>query len=268
MSLITVDQESCIKCGLCVEECPTRVLKLEPTGPVEINGNKCIACGHCVAVCPKEALDNEKSPLALQSNALELPKLDPEQAKNFMRSRRSIRSYKTNAVEREKLLQLVEVANLAPTGSNTQGISYLIIDDKKTIETIVEECVIWYENHPVFSKLLGGVTKGYREDHADGILRDAPSLILSLADKDFRNARENSIFQLTYLELFAPSIGLGSCWAGLLELCARNEDSPIHKLLNIPDKKIITGCVMVGYPKHSFKRFTERQPLSVSFYNE
>ncbi len=268
MSLITVDQESCIKCGLCVEECPTRVLKLESDGPVEMNANACIACGHCVAVCPKEAIDNEKSPLALQSKALELPKLDPEQAKNFMRSRRSIRSYKTNPVEREKLLQLVEVANLAPTASNTQGISYLIIDDKKTIEAIVEECVIWIENHPVFGKLLGGLTKGYREYNADGILRDAPSLILSLADKDFRNARENSIFQLTYLELFAPSLGLGSCWAGILELCARSEDSPIHKLLNIPDKKIITGCVMVGYPKHTFKRFTERQPLSVSFYNE
>jgi nitroreductase/NAD-dependent dihydropyrimidine dehydrogenase PreA subunit len=268
MSLITVNQESCIKCGLCVEECPTRVLKLEATGPVEIIGNKCIACGHCVAICPKEALDNEKSPLAMQSEAGKLPKLDPEQAKNFIRSRRSIRSYKTKSVEREKLMQLVEVANLAPTGSNTQGISYLIIDDKKTLETIVEECVKWFEDHPVFHNYLGGLIKGYREENADGILRDAPSLILSLADKDFRNARENSIFSLTYLELFAPSLGLGSCWAGILEVCARSEDSPIHKLLNLSEKKIITGCVMVGYPKHTFKRFTERQPLSASFYKE
>lgn len=266
MSLITVDQESCIKCGLCVEECPTRVLKLESTGPVEINANACLACGHCVAVCPKEAIDNEKSPLAMQSEVGDLPKLDPEQAKNFIRSRRSIRSYKTKSVEREKLLQLVDVANLAPTASNTQGISYLIVDDKETIESIVEECVNWFENHPIFSKY--GITNLYRDYKVDGILRGAPSLILSLADKDFRNARENSIFSLTYLELFAPSLGLGSCWAGILEICARNEDSPIHKLLNISDKKIITGCVMVGYPKHTFKRFTERQPLSVSFYNE
>lgn len=268
MSLITVDQESCIKCGLCVEECPTRVLKLESTGPIEINGNSCIACGHCVAVCPKEAIDNEKSPLAMQREVGDLIKLDAKQAKNFMRSRRSIRSYKAKAVEREKLLQLVEVANLAPTGSNTQGISYLIIDDKKTIEAMVEECVIWFENHPVFHKLLGGLIKEYRENNADRILRDAPSIVLSLANKDFRNARENSIFSLTYLELFAPSLGLGSCWAGILEICARSEDSPIHKLLNISDEKIITACVMVGYPKHTFKRFTEREPLSAAFYNE
>lgn len=268
MSIITVDQESCIKCGLCVEECPTGVLKFESTGPVEINGNACNSCGHCVAICPKEAIDNEKSPLAMQSKAGELPKLNPEQAKNFLRSRRSIRSYKAKAVEREKLLQLVEVANLAPTASNSQGISYLIIDEKKTIEAMVEECVNWLENHPVFGKILSSVTKEYRDYNADGILRGAPSIVLSLADKGFGNARENSIFSLTYLELFAPSLGLGSCWAGILELCARSEDSPIHKLLNISDKKIITGCVMVGYPKNTFKRFTERQPLSVSFHNE
>ncbi|NOW32924.1 hypothetical protein B0H49_003010 [Clostridium beijerinckii] len=40
----------------------------------------------------------------------------------------------------------------------------------------------------------------------------------------------------------------------------------MHKIFNIPEKKKITGVVMVGYPKHSFKRFTERQPLSASFF--
>lgn len=268
MGLITVNEEKCIKCGFCVEECPTSVLKMEPTGPVEVKGGSCIACGHCVAVCPKDAMDNEKSPLAAQSEIGEMTKLSKEEAKSFLRSRRSIRSYQNKPVEREKLLQLVEVAHFAPTASNSQGISYLIIDDKKTIEAVVEECIIWAENHQTWSKYLAGMIKEYRENKVDRILRNAPSIIISLADKDFYNGRENSIFSLTYLELYAPSLGLGSCWAGVFELCARSEDSPMNKLLHIPEEKKITGCVMVGYPKHKFKRFTERLPLSVSFYNE
>lgn len=268
MGLITVNEEKCIKCGLCVEECPTTVIKMESTGPVEVNGGSCIACGHCVAVCPKDAMDNEKSPLAMQTEIGDMTKLNPEEAKNFLRSRRSIRTFKSKPVEREKLIQLVDVAHLAPTASNSQGISFLIIDDKNMIEKIVEECINWLENHPTWSNYLGSLIKEYRETKVDKILRDAPSLILSLANKDHYVGRESSIFSLTFLELYAPSLGLGSCWAGLLELCALSEDSPLNKLLHIPEEKKITGCVMVGYPKNKFKRFTERQPLSVSFFND
>ena len=141
MCLITVNEEKCIKCGLCVEECQLGVLKLESTGPKEVNPDACFACGHCVAICPKEAIDNNKSPLAMQSEIGEVRKLNTEEAKNFIRARRSIRSYKNTPVEREKLMELVDVAHLAPTASNSQGISYLIIDDKKAIQLAVEECV-------------------------------------------------------------------------------------------------------------------------------
>ena len=268
MGLITVNEEKCIKCGFCVEECPSAIIKMESTGPVEVEGGFCIACGHCVAVCPKGALDNERSPLAKQSEIGEIEKLNPEEAKNFLRSRRSIRSFKSKPVEREKLIQLVDVAHLAPTGSNSQGISFLIIDDKKTIENVLDEFADWAENHEIMSRYFGNMLKEYRETKVDRILRGAPSLVLSLSDKDFNRGRENSIFALTYLELYAPSLGLGSCWAGILEACALSEDSPLNKLLHIPEDKKITGCVMVGYPKNKFKRFTERQPLSVSFFND
>lgn len=266
MSLITVNEEKCIKCGMCVEECPLGVLKLESTGPKEVNPDACFACGHCVAICPKEAIDNNKSPLAMQTEKEEIPKLNAEEAKNFIRARRSIRSYKNTPVEREKLIQLVDVAHLAPTASNSQGISYLIIDDKKVIQLAVEECINWFENDPTWSKMLSGMIKGYKANKVDTILRDAPSIILTLADDDFYNGRENSILSLSYLELYAPSLGLGSCWAGVFEICARSENSPMYEIFNIPEKKKITGVVMVGYPKYSYKRFTDRQPLSASFY--
>ena len=107
---------------------------------------------------------------------------------------------------------------------------------------------------------------GYKENKVDTILRDAPSIILTLADNNFYNGRENSILSLSYLELYAPSLDLGSCWAGIFEICARSENSPINKIFNIPEKKKITGTVMVGYPKYTYKRFTDRQPLSASFY--
>ena len=37
------------------------------------------------------------------------------------------------------------------------------------------------------------------------------------------------------------------------------------KLFNIPEGKKITAAVMVGYPKYSYKRLVDRNPLDVTF---
>ena len=79
MSLITVN-ERCIKCGLCIKECPVDVLQMGEKGPEEVASTNCNACGHCVAICPNSAIDNEKAPLALQVDANNFPKLNPHQA--------------------------------------------------------------------------------------------------------------------------------------------------------------------------------------------
>jgi nitroreductase len=104
----------------------------------------------------------------------------------------------------------------------------------------------------------------YRKNGIDSILRDAPHLILATASKDFRNGRENSISALSYIELFAPTLGLGSCFAGLFEFCAFLNYKPLLNLFNIPEDKVITGALMVGYPKYKYKRLVDRNPLEVT----
>jgi len=78
MDLITVNEEKCIKCELCIKECPTYVLKMGEKGPEEVANTTCIACGHCVAICPSDAIDNKKTPLAKQVDAKDFPKLNAE----------------------------------------------------------------------------------------------------------------------------------------------------------------------------------------------
>lgn len=260
MNLITVAQEKCVKCGVCVNVCPEQVLRLEKNGPEEVCPENCIACGHCVAICPKEALDNSKAPLANQIRS-KFPPLSPETAANFLRSRRSIRSYKEIPVPREKLIDLVNIAHFAPSGHNLQGISYIIIDDRKLLDKAVKLAAEELENDKLFSNF----TKPYQENGVDTILRGAPCLILAIADLDFPRGRENSIFSLAYMELYAPTLGLGSCWAGIFERIACKDNSPMLTLLNISKKKKITGAVMVGYPKYIYPRLVDRNPLEFTF---
>lgn len=77
MNLITVNHDKCVKCGICVNECPEQIIKMKENSPEDVCPQKCIACGHCVAVCPKEAIDNVKTPLINQKSSKKVFKIDP-----------------------------------------------------------------------------------------------------------------------------------------------------------------------------------------------
>jgi len=127
MELIKVNQSRCIKCGICTKACPTGALTMDENGPTAIDPQTCVACGHCVAVCHNKAIDNIKTPLVNQTDIKKFPVLNKETAKQFLRSRRSIRCYKDITVQRKQLIELVNIARFAPTASNQQGISYIIV---------------------------------------------------------------------------------------------------------------------------------------------
>lgn len=47
------DEEKCVKCGECVDLCPTSAISLE--GEVVTDGEACVFCSACVKFCPEEA---------------------------------------------------------------------------------------------------------------------------------------------------------------------------------------------------------------------
>jgi len=264
MSLLSVNEEKCIKCELCIKDCPVGILKMGENGPEEIENTHCISCGHCVSICPNAALDNKKSPLADQLELKDFTKLTEQQTEYFLRSRRSIRNYKTKPVSREKSTKLIDIARQAPTASNSQGISFVVVENRKLLEQALDITIQMIESSPLRHLVEEAITS-YRKDGYDSIFRGAPNLILATSHKDFPNGRENAISCLTYLELYAPSLGLGSCWAGIFEHCIAIDNSPLLKLFNIQEDKKVVGAVMVGYPKYSYKRLVDRNPLDATF---
>ena len=270
MNLIRVDCSRCVKCELCVAVCPRGLIQLSPEWPELRNSSLCIACGQCVAVCPVSALDHERAPLARQSPVHTFPVMDGDTAHQFLRSRRSTRCYQSKPVPRDQIRQLMDIARFAPTGGNSQGISYFIIDQQERLRQLTECTIAWMEeasaqlNFPA-AKIYEQYVSMYRNSANDSILRNAPALILGTAAPTFARGRENTILSFAYIELYAPSIGLGTCWAGLLESAYFSGFSPLHDLLKIPEGSHFSGALMVGYPKIAFRRLVDRNPLDLTF---
>ncbi len=269
MDLIQVDQEKCTRCGLCAQVCPTSVISMGNQGPEALQSS-CIACGHCVAVCPQAALDNRKAPLVKQSPLSSESVLDAGAAARFLRSRRSIRCYKQQAVPREKILQMLDVARLAPSGGNSQGVAYHVIDNADILRKITAVTVDWMEEQmqqgSPWGKYFAGLVQEYRKSGQDVILRDAPCLVVAVTNKRmFASGRDNTHFSLAYAELYAPTLGLGTCWAGFFEACAANGYQPLLDLLALPKAMVVTGGLMVGFPKYTYKRLVDKNPLQVTW---
>jgi Fe-S-cluster-containing hydrogenase component 2 len=53
-----VDDEKCIGCETCVDECPSAAIVLKDE-KARIDKDLCVDCGTCVDVCPSEAIHQE-----------------------------------------------------------------------------------------------------------------------------------------------------------------------------------------------------------------
>jgi nitroreductase/NAD-dependent dihydropyrimidine dehydrogenase PreA subunit len=273
MDFIQLDQGKCIRCGLCAAVCPG-VIGMGDDGPQAMR-DLCVSCGQCVAVCPEGALDNMNAPLAKQIPIGRNAVLDSDTASQFLRSRRSIRNYQQKAVPRDKIRQLLDIARMAPTAGNSQGVSYHVIDHPDTLRQITAAVIGWVESalnssaalaESKYAANMAMMVEKYRQTGEDVVLRSAPCLIVAIVDKDsFALGRDNTYTSFTYAQAFAPSLGLGTCWAGMIEHCAVSGCEPLLTLLNLPQNMQVTSGMMVGYPQYTYQRLVDRNPLQISW---
>ena len=271
MGLLTVDEKKCKKDGICVNECPMAILKLKDGDgfPIMIDAGDqiCNDCGHCVAVCPHGALThsrvpNEDCPLI----AKELD-ISEEQAVQFLRQRRSVRFFKKQPVEKEKLQRLIEIARYAPSGGNFQMVEWLVITDSARIKEISGLTVEWMRKvlkagvpvAPYFPRIVGAWDMGY-----NSVLWSAPALVVASAPKAATTGMADVILALAYFELAAQKMGLGTCWAGLLE-GALQASSAVREAVQIPAGNPYHFPMMVGYPKVKYTRLPARRTPRITW---
>jgi nitroreductase/NAD-dependent dihydropyrimidine dehydrogenase PreA subunit len=271
MSLFIIDHKKCHRDGLCVTECPGKLIEIvEEEGfptPIAEAETLCINCGHCVAICPHGALSlNTMSSKDCSPVRKELA-LSAEQGAHFLRSRRSTRNFKEKKMTPDLLTQLIDIARYAPSGHNLQPVHWLVITDSQEVHRMAGLVADWMR----FLINQGAeMAQAYHMDRVveswdkgvDRILRSAPHLVIAYGLKSLPTAQNACTIALTYLELAASSFGLGTCWAGYFNAAA-NFYPPLSETLALPAEYLPYGAMMVGYPKYTYQRIPLRNPAKI-----
>ncbi|MFA6357290.1 MAG: nitroreductase family protein [Candidatus Omnitrophota bacterium] len=271
MITLEVNKKICVGDGKCVEICPVHILKMNEQehvpefipGGVEI----CINCGHCFAFCPPGAIKLSTMEVK-DSTRLDYSKLPSvEQIELLLKARRSIRRYKDEAVAKEVIEKLLDIARYAPSGINRQPVNWGVVAGKDKVHDLGELVSQWMEDllntkSPVaesfrFDRLVESWRRGN-----DLICRDAPCIIIAYGLKDDPMVSQSCIISGTYLELSAFGLGLGACWAGYVNM-AINMSEMVRKFAGLSSRAYAGAVMMVGYSKYRYSRIPVRNALKV-----
>ena len=119
--------------------------------------------------------------------------MNSEEALEFIESRRSIRSYKQDAVPEDLIRQVVEAGTFAATGRGLQSPIIIAVTDRETRDRL--------------SKLNADIL-GTDADPFYG----APVILIVLADGSIPTYLYDGSLVMGNLMLAAHALGLGSCW--------------------------------------------------------
>ncbi|MGD2103501.1 MAG: nitroreductase family protein [Anaerolineae bacterium] len=143
----------------------------------------------------------------------------------LIRARYSVRAYKSDPVEDEKLDKVLEAARLAPTAANRQPFQLLVIHTggrKEELNQIYGK--EWFVEPPLVICACGLPERGWTR-------RDGKSYV----DVDVA-------IVMDHLILAAANEGLGTCWVGAFDPDAARD------VLGLPDGVEPIAFTPLGYP--------------------
>jgi len=155
----------------------------------------------------------------------------------LIEARYSVRAYKPDPVEEEKLAKVLEAARLAPTAANRQPFQLIVIKTKGREEELKRIYgKDWFVQPPLVIAAVGLTERAWTRS-------------------DGRNYVDVDVaIVMDHLILAAANEGLGTCWVGAFDPDAARE------VLGLPEEVEPIAFTPLGYPDDEPKP-KKRRPL-------
>ncbi len=285
-----IDHSRCRACGLCARVCGM-TLYMED-GRVRIDENRlfgCVGCAQCAMVCPEGCITVAGRTMAPE----DVVPLPPAEAKPPYESlqalyawRRSVRLYRDEEVEADKVAKIIAAAAAAPMGLPPSDVSVLVLGSRAKVREFAFDFIDgvaakqWLFSAPVLALLrpfigregaemmhdfvrpfVGAAIAGRKQDN-DLVLYGAPLAMLFQASPYSDPA--DPYIAATYAMLAGEALGLGTCMIGSVAPLLPYLPALREKFAVSPD---IKGglIVLFGYPAVGYRRGVRRTLASITY---
>jgi nitroreductase len=143
-----------------------------------------------------------------------------------IKTRQSIRDYKSDSVPEEKLLRVLEAARLAPSAANRQQWKFIVVQDGKKREALA------------------------RAANNQGFIAQAPVIIVAVATEpermmpcDIPNYAVDLAIAIDHMTLAAAGEGLGTCWIGAFS------QEKVKEVIGIPERYKVVTLFPLGFAR-------------------
>ena len=160
---------------------------------------------------------------------------DKNQVVETIMARRSIRKYKPQPVESDKLQQIIECGINAPNGRHLESWEVRIVNTPELMEEL-------NKGYIAYQKKMGRK----RESHPS---YGAPTLIFIAYNKEYDLSQVDCGLLGGNMILTAQSLGLGTCCLGGLARYLDSADgAEMLKRLDLPETHQLLYAIALGYP--------------------
>lgn len=264
-----IDKSKCISCEKCIKDCVSGIIKMNSENIPSIaknDENRCIKCQHCLAICPVGAISILDKKPEDSKDCNNLP--DEGQVLNLIQSRRSFRHYKKENLPEETMLKLKQMLKFPPTGCNFHKLQISIIEDIEVMDRFRNRTNNTIKKIFLSSKLDTIMNKfsKYKDAFLNGedvIFRNAPHMIVVSSPVNAPCANEDGIIALSYFELYAQSLGIGTLWCGFAQICLKLFPE-LCEFLEIPDGYKPVYVMLFGPTDTKFIRTTQPDEYNIT----
>ena len=162
----------------------------------------------------------------------------------IVKTRRSIRAYKSTPVEHEKLLAVLESGRLAPSARNRQDWHFTVITNQILKDQLEQACC----GQAMVAKAPAVIVMWCTKEDVMTCNQSAATIDCSIA--------------LSFMVLKAVELGLGTCWLGAFKA---NEVSAV---LHLPEGAVVAAVTPLGYPDETPAARPRKSPDEIYDFRE
>ena len=155
-----------------------------------------------------------------------------------IKTRRSIRKFKEEAVSHDTIEEIIAAASLSPSWKNTQICRYNIVEDKSILNEIADNCVLDFEYNQKTIKHAPQLVVVSMIEKRCGYERDGS---FSTSKEDRWEMFDAGIASQTFC-LAAQDLGIGTVILGIFD------EEKMSKAINLPEGQKVAALIAMGYP--------------------